>query len=383
MIAKKLNVPVLRFPAFQGEWKRSKARVLFHTISDKKHNGGLEVLSVTQEKGPVPRDSLDIDIKYDKENVRNYKRICEGNFVISLRSFQGGLDRSEYEGLVSPAYTVFDFKSPSQHYGKFFALIFKSGNFINRLNTLTYGIRDGKAISFSDFGEVFLNHPSLAEQQKIASFFSLLDHRIEKQQEKISCLEEYKKGLMQKIFSQEIRFKDENGEDYPKWEERAFGQLFMSLPTKNYQILSSEVCADGKYEVVDQGASCIAGFCDTDEKLFGLTPVIVYGDHTTIVKYRVKPFIVGADGVKLLKSRRKNDDVKYLFYALQYRNIKPEGYKRHFPILKGVYLPVCALKEQRKIEQVLSKMDELIEKNKELLEQWKLLRKGLLQQMFV
>jgi type I restriction enzyme S subunit len=109
--------------------------------------------------------------------------------------------------------------------------------------------------------------------------------------------------------------------------------------------------------------------------------VIIYGDHTTNVKYSQTPFIVGADGVKLLKSKIPSN-LKYLFYALNYYNIKPEGYKRHFSILKNITLPFPKIEEQEKIANFLLSIDEKIESANNEISQMKTFKKGLLQKMF-
>ena len=89
------------------DWQSNlAAKDIFRNHTNKKHNGEFQVLSSTQDRGIIPRSEVDIDIKYDEENIGSYKKVEAGDFVISLRSFQGGIEYSEYEGLVSPAYTV-------------------------------------------------------------------------------------------------------------------------------------------------------------------------------------------------------------------------------------------------------------------------------------
>ena len=95
-----------RLPGFDGEWTHVRANQIFKNVTDKKHDGTLEVLSATQDRGIIPRSQVDIDIKYAEESLTGYKKVVKGNFVISLRSFQGGIEYSEYTGIVSPAYTV-------------------------------------------------------------------------------------------------------------------------------------------------------------------------------------------------------------------------------------------------------------------------------------
>lgn len=157
--------------------------------------------------------------------------------------------------------------------------------------------------------------------------------------------------------------------------------VFNSLPTKKYQIKSKDIKEKGKFIVVDQGKEEIAGYFDDKTKLFNDLPIIIYGDHTTIVKFKDEPFIVGADGVKLLNSKI-NANLKYLYYALLNVNIKPEGYKRHFSILKKVKIPISNINEQTKIANFLSLVDkkiELMERKQSGLINYK---KGLMQQLF-
>lgn len=111
-----------RLPGFSGEWTFPKAKEIFQSVSDKDHNGDLAVLSSTQDRGIVPRNEVDIDIKYDACSLVNYKKVTKGNFVISLRSFQGGIEYSTYTGLVSPAYTVLASRQEisAEYYKQFF-----------------------------------------------------------------------------------------------------------------------------------------------------------------------------------------------------------------------------------------------------------------------
>ena len=207
-------------------WEVIKAKEVFSNISNKKHNGDLEVLSSTQDKGIIPRSMLDIDIKYDKESTSNYKKVEKGNFVISLRSFQGGIEYSEYEGLISPAYTVLG--SKVEICDDYYKSYLKSPDYIQRLNTAVYGIRDGKNISYDDFSLIYIPSPPLPEQQKIAEILSTQDKLIELQEKKIEKLKELKKAYLQKMFPKkgskypELRFK---GFTDP-WEQREVGAFY-------------------------------------------------------------------------------------------------------------------------------------------------------------
>lgn len=192
-----------RLPGFSGEWGFLKAKEIFQNISDKDHNGDLPVLSSTQDKGIVPRDEVDIDIKYDTCSLVNYKKVSKGNFVISLRSFQGGIEYSTYTGLVSPAYTVLSSrKEISDEYYKQF---FKSTDYINRLNVAVYGIRDGKQVSYEDFGRIRIPYPPIQEQATIAEVLSAADREIELLRQNIKQEKQKKKALMQLLLTGIVR----------------------------------------------------------------------------------------------------------------------------------------------------------------------------------
>lgn len=194
-----------RLPGFSGEWSFPRAKEIFANISDKQHNGDLRVLSSTQDRGIVPRDEVDIDIKYDPTSLANYKKVQQGNFVISLRSFQGGIEYSAYTGLVSPAYTVLTPKKEiSDEYYKHF---FKSTDYINRLNVAVYGIRDGKQISYEDFGRIRIPYPPVDEQNAIATIFATSDREIDLLRQDVEQEKQKKKALMQLLLTGIARVK--------------------------------------------------------------------------------------------------------------------------------------------------------------------------------
>lgn len=176
-----------------------KAKDIFYSVTNKKHNGQFEVLSATQDRGVIPRSQVDIDIKYNEESVSSYKKVDKGDFVISLRSFQGGIEYSEYEGLVSPAYTVLKNKLPICD--GYYKAYFKTSDYINRLNKGTYGIRDGKQVGFEDFGDMVIHYPSLAEQEKISKILGTQDKLIALKEKRIAEKKQQKKYLMQQLLT--------------------------------------------------------------------------------------------------------------------------------------------------------------------------------------
>ena len=164
------------------------------------------LLSATQENGVIPRDMLNSKVMSPDGTLSGYKLIDIGDFVISLRSFQGGIEYSNYRGILSPAYTVL--KSIMEINKDFYKYFFKSYRFIEKyLSISVIGIRDGKQISYSDLSSVKIPYPPIDEQQKIAKVLSNCDEEIRLLDKKLEMLKQQKKGLMQKLLTGEIRVK--------------------------------------------------------------------------------------------------------------------------------------------------------------------------------
>lgn len=188
-----------RFPEFEGqEWTKLKADKIFKSYS-KKNNPNEPLLAVMQDMGVVPRDMLDRRVAMPEGSTDGYKLIEPGDFVISLRSFQGGLEYSRYRGIVSPAYTIL--KSIRPINDDFYRHYFKSYEFIGRLSVAVIGIRDGKQISYDDFSFMELPSPSIEEQQKIAAVLNAADKEIDLLAQKLEAYQEQKKGLMQQLLT--------------------------------------------------------------------------------------------------------------------------------------------------------------------------------------
>lgn len=192
--------PILRFTEFQRQetWETLTLGDLFRERIEK---GFPEktVLSATQDKGVIPYDLLEKSVIRDNQNLVGYKLVRKGDFVISLRSFEGGFEYSEYEGIISPAYVILQKKRDISD--DFFKAFFKSGSFITAIrNRLNNNLRDGKSISYNQAKGMLLCVPSIAEQKKIASCLSSLDALITAETQKLVALKTHKKGLMQQLF---------------------------------------------------------------------------------------------------------------------------------------------------------------------------------------
>ncbi|GEO63460.1 restriction endonuclease subunit S [Companilactobacillus nantensis] len=211
------RVPEVRFKGFTDDWEQQKSNKIFKPLS-KKGFEKLPVLSVTQDDGVIKRSDLNMDIKYTTASLHNYKLIEPHNFVISLRSFQGGFELSDITGVVSPAYTIFSFKENNNQDELFWKYKFKTHNFIQSLKTITFGIRDGKSISFSEFKSLPLVFPNNKKEQKeIGKSFIILEKMIMLEREKLNLYESLKKYMLQNLF--------------PTIEERKSNLIFTSSNT--------------------------------------------------------------------------------------------------------------------------------------------------------
>lgn len=193
------KVPEIRFKEFAEDWENTDASIIFKTYFDKNHPD-LPVLSASQEYGMIIREDVGFKVQHNKENEAGYKRVLPGQFVIHLRSFQGGFAHSDVEGITSPAYTIIEFRDKSQQDDIFWKYVLTSKEFIKRLETVTYGIRDGRSISFEDFSELGFNVPDIKEQRKIGKTLTVIDTLIRKLEQKLEKLRNIKQSLLNQMF---------------------------------------------------------------------------------------------------------------------------------------------------------------------------------------
>ena len=149
---------------------------------------------------------------------------------------------------------------------------------------------------------------------------------------------------------------------------KAFDEIFVDKTKYGVKVQTSEYAEAGAHIIIDQGQSQIAGYTDQEDGVFEEVPVIIFGDHTRAIKYVDEPFFLGADGVKVLRSKDENANYKYLYYALKNVEIPNTGYNRHFKWLKKVQIEYPDSNVQAKIVNILDKVSDLIgKKNAQLL----------------
>lgn len=191
-----------RLKGFSVDWKKVGAGEVFESFT-KKGFENEELLSATQDRGIIPRSMLSGRVTMPDGSTSGYKLVVPGDFIISLRSFQGGLEYSYYRGIVSPAYIVLKPKELIDD--EFYKQYFKSWEFIGRLATAVIGIRDGKQISYDDFCIVKIPNPSFEEQTAISQVLQTADREIELLNTKLKQQKLQKKGLMQLLLTGKIR----------------------------------------------------------------------------------------------------------------------------------------------------------------------------------
>ena len=239
-----MAVPKLRFPEFTDDWEQRKFGDVFEEYSEKNHED-LPPLTIVQGSGTIPREESGRDIKYDKSSLNNYKLVNPGDFILHLRSFEGGLEVANSQGIVSPAYHIFrGIRTDSRFYYPFF----RSHDFINiLLKPHVYGIRDGKSIDVEGMKSIKIPYPDFDEQKRIGDFFDHLDNAITLHQRKLDDIKLLKKSMLQKMFPAE-------GRDVPEvrfpgftaaWEQRKLGDIASSFA---YGLNAAAKEFDGKHK---------------------------------------------------------------------------------------------------------------------------------------
>ena len=196
---KKLKSAIIEKLYSEIQGKEYSYRQLFEIINER--NNRLEfsnVLSASQERGMVSREDLNLDIKFERSNINTYKIVRDGDYVIHLRSFQGGFAFSNIVGVCSPAYTIMRPKDLLE-YG-YLSYYFTSRQFIKSLVIVTYGIRDGRSINVDEWLDMKIVIPTKERQRHIVRTIKVFKNRIENEEMYASCLLKQKQHLLRQMF---------------------------------------------------------------------------------------------------------------------------------------------------------------------------------------
>ena len=405
------NKPSLRFPEFDRKWENCKLGDITYKVDKKnKTKELLPIYSINNYNGFTPQSEQfeGLDSNERGYDISLYKIIENNTFAynparinVGSIGYSGNLDRV----IVSSLYVCF--KTKENINDEFFYKFVKSDRFINYVNKMGEG---GVRIYlfYENFSLIPFSFPSLAEQTKIASFLSEVDYKLQTLKQKKKLLKQYKKGVMQKIFSQELRFKDDNGNDYPNWEEKKLGDIgetYNGLTGK-----SKEHFGDGKpyiqyKQIFDDSKIDISRFELVKISSTENQNKVVFGDVFFTVSSET-PNEIGTASVLLddiqelyLNSfcfgyRASNLYLspyfsRYLFRNELFRNqiIKLAQGSTRFNMSKvqlmKLIVKLPCLEEQTKIANFLSAIDDKINNCQSQIEKTQVWKKGLLQQMFV
>ena len=382
------NIPKLRFKGYNDELITVKLNKLFSKIKEKNSNGNItNVICNSAKLGLIPqREYFDKDIA-NIDNTLGYYVIKNNDFVYNPRKSKdapyGPIGIYEYSeiGIVSPLYLVF--RKTMDIDTNFFKYYFIS----NAWHRYVYLEGDSGArhdrVSIKDnvFFDMPVKIPSLQEQEKIASFLTLIDKKIEKQKELVELLKKYKRGLLSAIFSQKLRFKDDNGNNYPAWEEKRLENI---LKIKHGKSQKEIECNNGEYPILATGGE----IGRTNSYLWD-KPCVLIGRKGTIDKpqYMDTPF--WTVDTLFYSEVFKENNAKYLYFLFNTINWKKYDESTGVPSLSAKTIERIKVKssvnyaEQVAISEFLSKFDEKILQEECILDKLQNYKKGLLQQMFI
>lgn len=379
-------VPQLRFPEFEGRWEKKTIKNVLTIGSGKdyKHlkSGNIPVYG---SGGLITKVN---DFLYDGESIGIGRK--------------GTIDKPVFlNGKFWTVDTLFYTHSFIESYPKFIFSQFQ------RINWKLYNEASGvPSLSKKTIESLFINIPTLPEQKKIAQFVNSIDNRIKDLEKKKNLLELYKKGVMQKIFKQELRFKNDEGKEFPEWQEKKLSYYLKVSNKKNNDLTFSKadvLSVSGEFGIVNQIAFQGRSFAGASVQNYG---VVMNGDIVyTKSPLKSNPYGIikvnkGEDGIvstlyAVYKVKKEKADGIFLDYYFQLddninRYLRPlvrKGAKNDMKINNQYVLhdPVFfpGKMEQIKIANFLSTIDKKIALSNQQLEQSKSYKKGLLQQMFV
>jgi type I restriction enzyme S subunit len=384
-------VPKLRFPEFRDAegWTLEAGVSLFDQINDRKPEPGLHVLAITQEHGAIPRHMIDYHVSVTEKSIDSYKVVRIGDFIISLRSFQGGIEYSRYHGICSPAYVIL--RRLGKGSNEYYRHYLKTDRFIRILTKNLEGLRDGKMISYSQFSELLLPTPMPAEQQKIAECLSSVDELIAAQARKVDALKTHKKGLMQQLFPREgetqprLRFPE--FQNAGEWEVKAIGNVFK---VTRGEVLSMKLVQD---EASDEAPFPVYSSQTINKGLAGYYSEYLYQDAITWttdganagdVNFRPgKFYCTNVCGVLINTNGCANPCIAALLNSVTRSHVSYVGNPKLMNgVMAKIEIPFPSVAEQYRIAKFLSSLDALITAETQKYDAVKTHKKGLMQQLF-
>ncbi len=388
-----MTAPKLRFKEFDAEWQAYKLGSLFTKRRDKGLSG-IPTYSVTLNNGIVNRDDLERDTPTNltpPEHLLVKKNDLAYNM---MRMWQGALGLAPTDGIVSPAYVVLK-PIEEKTNSSFFEYYFKRNRQIHNFWAYSQGLTEDRLrLYFDDFKVIKINTPSKEEQTKIASFLSAVDQKISQLTKKHELLSQYKQGMMQKLFSQQIRFKANDGSEFGEWESDKINNIFTNK-SKSFNPLLNENLPCIELEHLSQSTGQILGTIDSSgqqstKNVFEVNSVL-FGKLRPYLRKFAQPKFKGVCSSEIWVLTGIKISNQYLFQYIQSEQFSEltniqSGSKMpraDWGVISDADIEYPCLEEQTKIANFLSTIDQKIEVVAQQIEQAKTWKKGLLQQMFV
>lgn len=379
--------PRLRFPEFKASanWSLGRLGTLFYERQEVGY-AHLPLLSLMDKEGIVPQEESNRKNNSSSDKSK-YLRVVPGDIAYNtMRMWEGRSAYAELEGLISPAYTVCAPLSGTD--SRFFSYYFKTGPLVGQFRKYSQGlVKDTLNLKYENFSRIEIAYPcEKGEQKKITDCLMSLDEVIAAQGRKVEALKAYKRGLMQQLYPR-------GGETRPRLRFRKFRnaaewkgatvRTLISTITPPRKIPTSGYGAEGLLPIIDQSPDPICGWTnDLEAKVDARCPLIIFGDHTCVLKLVEHDFAQGADGIKII-SARPHIDTRFLYFGLQADPLASASYRRHFSLLqeKRIAFPE-GLKEQQHIADCLSSLDTQIAAGSAQLSALKTHKQSLMQQLF-
>lgn len=401
--------PKIRFKGFTETWEQRRLGNVFKEYSEKNH-GELPALTIVQGQGTINRNESERNLMYEKSNLSSYKMVRKNDFIVHLRSFEGGLEIATLDGIISPAYhTLHGDNTDSRFYYSYF----RSYEFINHgLVPHVYGIRDGRSIDIAGMKTILIPYTSFDEQKKIGNYIETIDRLITLHQRKCENLKKLKKFMLQKMFPQ-------NGENVPKirfynftdtWEQRKLDEVITRIGTglnprdnftlnsggENYYVtiknfVHGHLSLDDNCDKVDDEAlKRIQERSDLCVNDILFTSIGRIGDCYLIKKQPTNWNI--NESVFTLRPNLTLVEPEYIYHTIHsdavlnqiINGITGSTFKSiKIADLKKVNIPVPSKAEQKQIAAFISIIDHLITLHQSKCDNLKELEKYMLQNMFI
>ncbi|MEI6048991.1 MAG: restriction endonuclease subunit S [Bacteroidota bacterium] len=371
------NIPQLRFPEFYREWETSRL-------------GEVSTINPTTNKLPEKFIYIDLEsvdngeltkevVVLKNEAPSRAQRVVEKDDILfqMVRPYQKNNLYFDRDGdyVASTGYAQIKSKQSARYIYQYLHLQKFVDEVIERCTGTSY-----PAINSKDLAKICICYPTLPEQQKIASFFTAIDQKITQLKQKKDLLEHYKKGVMQKIFNQQIRFKDDKRQEFPKWEKKKIKDLVEIKYGKDQKQI---LCENGKYPILGTG-----GEMGRTNDFHTDKPSVLIGRKGTIDKPRYMDTPFWTVDTLFYTNVFANTNPKWLYYKFGTINWYLYNEASGVPSLSSstiyiIPINLPTLPEQTKIANFLSAIDDKINHTQMQIEKAELWKKGLLQKMFV